>query len=38
MRLKFRNVNTEGNNLEVTRTLMVFKAVKLYKITWEEKK
>ena len=38
MKLKFRNVNTEGNNLEVTRILMVFRAIELYKITLEEKK
>ena len=38
MKLKFRNVNTEGNNLEVSRILMVFKVVELYKKELEEKK
>lgn len=32
-----REVEAGGNNMEVFRILMVFKAVKIYKITEEEK-
>ena len=37
MKLELREVHAGGNTVEVFRILMVFKAIKIHKITEEEK-